>query len=115
MTPIKAIVAAAIAMLTLLPIAGAQASYQDDPPPPPSVGRLVPGTLKWILPPRTSAFYELDRAFADDQSLSAVGLNAPVVRSLWSAFRSGAKGLYWSRPWSLYVLIRWCERHGVHL
>jgi asparagine synthase (glutamine-hydrolysing) len=58
---------------------------------------------------------ELDRAFADDRGLASVGLHAPVVRALWTAFRSGAKGLYWSRPWSLYVLIRWCERHDVRL
>ena len=35
MNPIKAIVAATIALLTLLPIAGAQGSYDDDLPPLP--------------------------------------------------------------------------------
>ena len=22
-------------------------------------------------------------------------------------------GLYWSRVWAVYVLVRWCQRHGV--
>ena len=34
MNPIKAIVAATIALLTLLPLAGAQSSYGDDDPRP---------------------------------------------------------------------------------
>ena len=53
MSSVKAVVAAAIAMLTLLPLAGAQASYQNnDPPPPPNVGPVKWFGVKWILPPR---------------------------------------------------------------
>ena len=33
--------------------------------------------------------------------------------ALWSAFQRGEPGLYWTRVWALYVLIRWCHRHGV--
>ena len=43
----------------------------------------------------------------------AAGLDPAAVERLWRAFREGAPGMYWSRVWSVYVLIRWCHRHGV--
>jgi hypothetical protein len=55
MNPIKAIIAATIALLTLLPLAGAQASYQADPAPLPSIQPIKPYELKWILGPGQSA------------------------------------------------------------
>ena len=55
MTTIKAVVATTIAMLTLLPLAGAQASYQGDPPPLPEIKPLKHHELKWILGPGQSA------------------------------------------------------------
>jgi asparagine synthase (glutamine-hydrolysing) len=42
-------------------------------------------------------------------------LNGRTVAQLWAAFQDGAPGLYWSRVWALYVLIRWCHRHRVLL
>jgi asparagine synthase (glutamine-hydrolysing) len=36
------------------------------------------------------------------------------VLRLWRGFVGGAPGLYWSRVWAVYVLIRWCQRNGVH-
>jgi hypothetical protein len=59
MTTTKRIVAATIALLTLLPLASAQASS----PPPPVV--FKPGELKWILPPRTSPSYNAIKAMAE--------------------------------------------------
>ena len=41
------------------------------------------------------------------------GLNPTAVARLWQAFLHRAPGLYWSRVWALYVLVRWCQRHGV--
>jgi asparagine synthase (glutamine-hydrolysing) len=35
------------------------------------------------------------------------------VERLWQAFLDGAPGLYWSRVWSIYVVIRWCHRNRV--
>ena len=32
---------------------------------------------------------------------------------LWQAFLDGSPGIYWSRVWSVYVLIRWCHRNRV--
>jgi len=74
MSNVKAIVAAAIAMLTLLPMAaGAQASYQhNDPPPPPNVGPVKWFGVKWILPPRSSGFYAASKAFAEGMGYETV-------------------------------------------
>lgn len=36
-------------------------------------------------------------------------LNGNEVQSVWKKFLSGS--ISWSRPWSLYVLQRWCEVH----
>ena len=57
-TTTRRIAAAAIAVLTLLPVAGAQASQ-------PQIAPLKPLEVKWILPPRTSPFYESDKALAE--------------------------------------------------
>ena len=58
-TTTRRIAAAAIALLTLLPVAGAQASS------PPPIAPLKPLEVKWILPPRTSPFYESEKALAE--------------------------------------------------
>ncbi|HWZ83125.1 MAG TPA: asparagine synthase (glutamine-hydrolyzing) [Terriglobales bacterium] len=39
----------------------------------------------------------------------AIGLNRPAVQQIWKSFLSGETS--WSRPWSLFVLRRWCEEH----
>jgi len=38
-------------------------------------------------------------------------LNAAAVESVWKDFQHGRTS--WSRPWSLYVLERWCELHSI--
>jgi asparagine synthase (glutamine-hydrolysing) len=38
-------------------------------------------------------------------------LNASAVEHVWSDFQHGRTS--WSRPWSLYVLERWCELHSI--
>lgn len=45
----------------------------------------------------------------------SVGLNPQTVARLWQAFQSGQRGLYWSRIWAIYMLLRWCDRHGIKL
>jgi asparagine synthase (glutamine-hydrolysing) len=50
----------------------------------------------------------------DPAAVSAVGLRPDAVALLWQAFLDGARGMYWSRVWAVYVLIRWCHRHGVY-
>jgi asparagine synthase (glutamine-hydrolysing) len=38
-------------------------------------------------------------------------LDAVGVRKVWDDFQRGASS--WTRPWSLYVLDRWCELHSL--
>lgn len=65
---------------------------------------------RWI---RTSLGREMDETMRDRALAAAVGLDGRTVTELWSAFQSGAPGLYWTRVWLVYVLMRWCHRHRV--
>jgi asparagine synthase (glutamine-hydrolysing) len=56
----------------------------------------------------------IDQTLRDPASVRAAGLEPEVVRQVWQAFLAGAPGLYWSRIWAIYALVRWCVRHGVH-
>jgi asparagine synthase (glutamine-hydrolysing) len=47
--------------------------------------------------------------------VKAAGLSPDAVGRLWKSFLDGDAGLYWSRVWALYVLVRWCERHHVKI
>ena len=51
--------------------------------------------------------------FADDDALRRVGLQPEAVQRLWRSFLDDAPGIYWSRVWSLYILVHWCQAHGV--
>jgi asparagine synthase (glutamine-hydrolysing) len=65
---------------------------------------------RWI---RTSLGSAMDETMRDPSLAGPVGLDGRAVTALWAAFQSGAPGLYWTRVWMLYVLIRWCHRHRV--
>ncbi len=41
------------------------------------------------------------------------GLNAQAVGEVWRRFLEKPRAVGWSRPWSLYVLAKWCEVNGV--
>ena len=41
------------------------------------------------------------------------GLNAQAVGEVWRTFLTKPRAVGWSRPWSLYVLGRWCDGNGV--
>jgi asparagine synthase (glutamine-hydrolysing) len=58
---------------------------------------------------------DIDGTLRDAQLCARVGLNPDAVARLWQAFQARAPGLYWSRVWSLYVLLWWCRRHNVSL
>ena len=57
----------------------------------------------------------VDQTMRDPDAIKPTGLNPQGVQHLWQAFLDGAPGLYWSRVWALYVLIRWCHRHNAYL
>ena len=40
-------------------------------------------------------------------------LNSSAVRKLWRNFLQKPRAVGWSRPWSLYVLAKWCEINRV--
>jgi asparagine synthase (glutamine-hydrolysing) len=40
-------------------------------------------------------------------------LNSEAVKKIWRNFLEKPRAVGWSRPWSLYVLAKWCEINGV--
>jgi asparagine synthase (glutamine-hydrolysing) len=64
---------------------------------------------------RRSLQPEIERLLTDAELISRVGLCAGTVRTLWVSYVAGKPGLYWSRVWSLYVLLAWCQSHEVAL
>jgi asparagine synthase (glutamine-hydrolysing) len=65
---------------------------------------------RWI---RRGLKNAMDHTLRDPQAIAPVGLDPAAVERLWRAFLDGAPGMYWSRVWSVYVLIRWCHRNRV--
>ncbi|ABC82550.1 asparagine synthase (glutamine-hydrolyzing) [Anaeromyxobacter dehalogenans] len=65
---------------------------------------------RWI---RRGLRTAMDEAMRDAAAVRQAGLDPDAVGRLWRAFLDGAPGIYWSRVWSVYVLIRWCHRHRV--
>lgn len=57
----------------------------------------------------------IDETLNDRNAVLSAGLNPDAVHRLWNAFRSGSTGLYWSRVWALYVLVRWCRLNRVSM
>ena len=56
---------------------------------------------------------EMDQVMRDRRLAARAGLSGEAVARLWQAFQDGAPGMYWSRVWAVYVLLCWCDRHGV--
>jgi asparagine synthase (glutamine-hydrolysing) len=77
----------------------------------PKAGFVMPFD-KWI---RTNLGRMMDTVMRDERLASSAGLNGEAVARLWQAFQQNAPGLYWTRVWAVYILIRWCDRHGVTL
>jgi len=65
---------------------------------------------RWI---RRGLRNAMDQTLRDPQAIAPVGLDPSAVERLWRAFLDGAPGMYWSRVWSIYVLIRWCHHNRV--
>ena len=67
---------------------------------------------RWL---RSSLGEAMDATLRDPRLVAPTGLDPEAVTRLWEAFRASAAGLYWSRIWALYVLVRWCHRHALYL
>jgi asparagine synthase (glutamine-hydrolysing) len=76
----------------------------------PKAGFVLPLEL-WC---KRSLLAEVETTFQDLNLANAIGLNCETVARLWRAFRNGGPGLYWSRIWALFVLMRWCRRYGAY-
>src|SRR5205814_7510689 len=77
----------------------------------PKTGFVLPYD-RWI---RRGLRDAMDDTFRDERALRAAGLAPAPVARLWRAFLDHARGMYWSRVWALYVLVRWCQRHRVSI
>lgn len=58
---------------------------------------------------------EIDATLRDPAQCRAAGLEPSAVARLWRAFLDGSRGIYWSRAWSIYALIRWFRDHQVRV
>jgi asparagine synthase (glutamine-hydrolysing) len=56
---------------------------------------------------------EIGSVLADNARINNTGLALDNVREVWRKFLRKPRAIGWSRPWSLYVLARWCEINGV--
>jgi asparagine synthase (glutamine-hydrolysing) len=73
----------------------------------------------FVLPIERWARAGMQREVADTlhdrEACRAVGLVPEAVARLWNAFESGAPGIYWSRVWSVFALLRWSAANAVTL
>ncbi len=58
---------------------------------------------------------EVGGLLCDSEACQEIGLDADAVSRLWSAFLQDAPGIYWSRIWAIYILLRWTRQHQVSL
>jgi asparagine synthase (glutamine-hydrolysing) len=58
---------------------------------------------------------EVTDTLSDTETCRSLGLDPLVVAQLWRAFEQGARGIYWSRIWALFVLLRWSRQHRMAL
>jgi asparagine synthase (glutamine-hydrolysing) len=58
---------------------------------------------------------DIEATFADGDATRRVGLRSEALLRLWRAFVAGAPGLYWSRVWAPYALLKWCAQHRLAL
>ncbi|MBC7785035.1 MAG: asparagine synthase (glutamine-hydrolyzing) [Burkholderiales bacterium] len=77
----------------------------------PKTGFVIPFD-RWIKAGLGKAMDELMR---DPKAAANAGLNGRTVTRLWDAYLAGQPGMYWSRVWAIYMLIRWCERTGLRV
>lgn len=73
----------------------------------PKMGFTLPFE-KWL---QQSMRSEVSSVLADASSFT--GLNPQAVEKVWNNFLQKPRAVGWSRPWSLYVLAKWCENNGV--
>lgn len=56
---------------------------------------------------------EISAVFANERQLAESGLVSQDVGDLWRRFLRAPRAVGWTRPWSLFVLARWCQINRV--
>jgi len=88
-----------------------------------ALGELIPDSIwrrpkmgftlpfrKWM----TSALKgNIDAVLHTAGSIGSIGIQTAAANKIWSKFQSAPDRERWSRPWSLYVLQKWCEANEV--
>ena len=75
----------------------------------PKMGFTLPFE-KWL---RRDLRTEVSSVLRDSKRVSLTGMDAKAVEKVWDDFLVKPRAIGWSRPWSLYVLARWCEINRV--
>jgi asparagine synthase (glutamine-hydrolysing) len=75
----------------------------------PKMGFTLPFE-KWL---QTDLRTEVASVLEDTSALSLPALHASTVQKLWRDFLQKPRAVGWSRPWSLYVLAKWCDINHV--
>jgi asparagine synthase (glutamine-hydrolysing) len=75
----------------------------------PKMGFVFPFD-RWM---RSSLRDQVETTLDNSQLAESVGLRPKAVLAVWNSFLKGF--VKFSKPWSLFVLLRWCERHGVSI
>jgi asparagine synthase (glutamine-hydrolysing) len=65
---------------------------------------------RWL---KSSLGEEVGGTLLNAPLVASAGLQPEAVANLWQAFSAGAKGLYWTRIWALYALVRWVRVHRI--
>src|SRR5215213_1824871 len=76
----------------------------------PKMGFTLPFE-KWM---HGSLRSDIAAVLQDDSRLSVAGLNAELVGKVWRKFLEKPRAVGWSRPWAIYVLVKWCEVNDIH-
>jgi len=56
---------------------------------------------------------EIDAVLSDHDRFRDLGMDPSAAAAVWNRFLKSPASVGWSRPWSLYVLAKWCETTGV--
>lgn len=58
---------------------------------------------------------EASQILLDSALCRRTGLRPESVARLWTQYLRGNRGLYWTRIWAIFVLLRWCDMHRVSI
>jgi asparagine synthase (glutamine-hydrolysing) len=63
---------------------------------------------RWM---RSALRKDVEEVLSSADMSNRVGLDPLATRAVWTQFLEGR--VRWSKPWSLFVLLKWCERHNM--